>query len=181
MSKIGKKPIQIPEGVTVEQARTRLLLRGNQGQTEFTVPSNFTIVIKDGLLSISRLSSQNPAAWGRLRSEIANAVLGVSDGWSKKLDVVGTGYRATTDGKTLNLNLGFSHPVVVAAPEGVKFEVAANKITVLGIDKILVGQVASNIKKIRPPDSYKGKGIIYSGEVIRKKAGKASKGLGGVT
>ncbi len=193
MSKVGEAPILIPSGVTVEKAGVELVVAGAKGELKLTLHPNISVEIIDGKVVVSRKNNEksNMALHGLMRSLINNMIKGVTDGWSKNLELVGVGFRAQTSGDQqagasgtqLTLVIGFSHPVEIVAPEGIKFEVVDNtKITVSGIDKYLVGQVAANIRKIKPPDVYKGKGIRYEGEYVRKKAGKAGKvGAGAVT
>ncbi len=172
MSRIGRLPISIPENVSVTVNGNRITVVGLKGQLEWTLPNGAEVKISDKLAVVSASASN---LHGLARSLVANMIKGVSEGWSKTLELTGTGYRASTNGAELNLSLGFSHPVVVKAPEGMSFEVAENKIKVLGMDKVKVGEVASKIRSWRPADPYKAKGLKYEGEVIRRKAGKAAK------
>ena len=173
--------IDIPQGVEVELSRRKITIRGNRGQLGFSLPEGISVVKKDNKLEVSRVSSNKEAAslHGTVRTIIDNMVKGVTDGWRKELEIVGTGYRAEvlTDGR-LVLNVGFSHPVEIKPPSDIKFVVEKTKIIVEGIDKQKVGQVAANIRAVRPPEPYKGKGIKYINEVIRRKAGKAAKSQG---
>lgn len=172
MSRIGKKPISIPELVTVTVTGDRIQVAGPKGSLTIVFPSSVEVKIENNqIIVFSKLSNM----WGLVRSLINNMVTGVSTGWTKTLELSGTGFRASTTGSELNLALGFSHPVVVKAPDGIKFVVAENKITVVGIDRGLVGQVADQIRKLKPADPYKAKGFKYEGEIIVKKAGKAAK------
>ena len=172
MSRIGKKIIDIPTGVTVTVNSNRVSVVGPKGNLEFTLPEGVATEIKDNKISVvSEFSNLH----GLSRSLIANMVTGVSTGWTKVLELSGTGYRANVSGKDLNLALGFSHPVKVTAPDGIAFTIAENKITVAGIDKGLVGEIAARIRKLKPADPYKAKGFKYEGEIIRRKAGKAAK------
>lgn len=178
MSRIGNLPIQIPTGVTVEKTDDTVVVNGSKGVLSTKVHPHIKIEIADGQIIVKRKNNQasNRSLHGLTRSLIANMVTGVTNGWSRNLELVGVGFRAQSSGDKLNLNIGYSHPVEVVAPEGIRFEVRENtKITVSGIDKYLVGQVAANIRSIRKPDVYKGKGVRYEGEYIRKKAGKAGK------
>lgn len=178
MSRIGNAPIQIPSGVTVELSDERLVVTGQKGNLNVDVHPNIKVEITETQVIVKRKNnlSENRSLHGLTRSLIANMITGVTNGWSKNLELVGVGFRAQTSGDKLNLNVGYSHPVEVVAPEGIKFEVRDNtKISVSGIDKYMVGQVAANIRSIREPDVYKGKGIRYEGEYVRKKAGKAGK------
>ena len=147
-------------------------MAGPKGQLEWTMPAGVEVKIADKLAEVSAATSN---LHGLSRSLIANMVKGVSDGWSKTLELAGTGYRASTTGAELNMSLGFSHPIKIVAPEGITFEVVENKITVRGADKVKVGEMAAKIRLLRPADPYKAKGLKYEGEVIRRKAGKAAK------
>lgn len=178
MSKIGKKPIELPAGVVVETQNGKVLVRGPKGELILDTPSNLIVETNDHFVLV-KTQGATQANFGRVRSQLSNMVTGVSGEWKKTLEIIGTGYRAQTDGKTLTLSLGFSHPVVIQAPEGIEFQVVQNKVTIVGINKQVVGEIAAQIRKIRPPDSYKGKGIRYENEVVRKKPGKAAKGVGG--
>ena len=178
MSRIGNLPVLIPTGVTVQKTGSDLMVNGPKGSLALQVASEIKVEIEGNQIILKRKNDQKKirALHGLVRSLIANMVLGVTDGWSKNLELVGVGFRAQTDGSKLTLNVGYSHPVEVLAPDGITFEVLDNtKIKVSGIDKQLVGQLAANIKKVRVPDVYKGKGIRYEGEYIRKKAGKSAK------
>lgn len=178
MSKIGDLPILIPDGATVEETGGSLIVKGLKGQLQMPInPSVKLEINKDQILAKRKNSEKSSGALqGLVRSLIANMMIGVTQGWSKNLELIGVGFRAQTDGTKLNLVVGFSHPVEISAPEGIRFEVTDNtKIKVSGIDKYLVGQTAANIRSVREPDVYKGKGIRYEGEYVRKKAGKAGK------
>lgn len=170
-------PIIIPEGVTVEIKLGKVRAIGPKGELSEKLPPKTQAEIKEGkiVVSVKDTSRQSRAMHGLARSLLANLVQGVSQGYSKTLELSGIGFRASLSGKKLVLNVGFSHPVEVEPPEGIEFKVADNKITALGINKQLVGEIAARIYRIRPPEPYKGKGIRYSGEVIRRKAGKAAK------
>ena len=179
MSRIGKQPIDVPSGVTVETTEGRVSVSGPKGKLEQAVSPRMRVVIDDGTVRVERPSEERDdrALHGLTRSLIANMVHGVTEGYEKRLEIQGVGYRAALSGANLELQLGFSHPVTVRPPAGIEFEVpAANRIVVRGIDKQLVGEIAANIRKIRKPEPYKGKGIRYEGEYVRKKAGKAAKG-----
>lgn len=187
MSRIGNTPILIPSGVTVEKIGNAFSMTGPKGTLKIEVNPSIFIEVEDDKVKVKRKNDLGKirALHGLTRGLIANMVSGVTGGWSKNLELVGVGFRAQTDGSKLTLNIGFSHPVEVVAPEGITFEVKdITKIRVSGIDKQLVGQTAANIRKIKPPDVYKGKGIRMMGEYIRKKIGKAAKagvtGVGGV-
>lgn len=184
MSRIGSLPIQIPVGVLVLKTGSTLVVKGPKGELKMEVEPAISLDISEEVVSFKRKNDQKKvrALHGLTRALVANMVLGVTDGWSKKLELVGVGYRAASDGKKLTLSVGFSHPVEMEAPGGVEFAVFDNtKITISGINKELVGQVAANVRAIRPPEPYKGKGIRMTGEYIRRKAGKAGKvGVAGV-
>lgn len=177
-SRIGRKSVQIPDRVSIDVSGSTIIVRGPKGDLSMKAPQGITIELQDSSAFVVAKKGR-PREHGRARAELANLISGVTEGWSKTLEIVGTGYRAQTDGKTLTLNLGFSHQIVVEAPEGIDFTVAQNKVTITGTDKQLVGQVAANIRQFRSPEPYKGKGIKYEGEFIRKKAGKAAKGAAG--
>jgi large subunit ribosomal protein L6 len=181
MSRIGRAPIQVPTGVEVDLVDSRVTVRGPKGSLEREIPSRISVHRDDETkaLVVERPNDErmSRALHGLTRTLVANMVLGVTDGFSKDLEIVGVGYRAVARGPgQLELALGFSHPVVVDAPEGISFEVPApTRITVRGIDKEKVGQVAADIRKLRKPEPYKGKGVRYAGEVVLRKAGKAGK------
>jgi large subunit ribosomal protein L6 len=179
MSRIGKAPIPLPTGVEVNLDGGRVAVKGPQGSLERVVPVPITIRQDDGILLVERPDDerQNRALHGLTRSLVFNMVVGVTDGFSKELEIVGVGYRAAAQGPNkIELALGFSHPVVVDAPDGIVFEVPTpTRIIIKGIDKELVGEVAANIRKLRKPEPYKGKGVRYLGEHVRRKAGKAAK------
>jgi large subunit ribosomal protein L6 len=179
MSRIGKSPIAIPSGVDVTVADRNVTVSGPRGTLQRSLPGAITARLEDTTLLVERPDDErtNRALHGLTRSLLNNMVLGVSNGFSKDLEIVGVGYRAIAKGPgQLEMALGFSHPVVVNAPDGITFEVPApTRISVKGIDKELVGQVAANIRKIRKPEPYKGKGVRYAGERVQRKAGKAAK------
>jgi large subunit ribosomal protein L6 len=179
MSRVGRAPINLPSGVEVSIAGQHITVKGPKGTLERDVPGEITVRQDEGVLVVERPNDerQNRALHGLVRSLVNNMVVGVSEGFRKDLDIVGVGYRATAKGDTkLELALGFSHPVSVEAPAGVTFEVASpTTIGVIGIDKEAVGQVAANIRKIRKPEPYKGKGVRYRDERVVRKAGKAGK------
>jgi large subunit ribosomal protein L6 len=177
MSKIGKQPIDLPEGVKVSIEGQTVLVEGTRGKLEYKLPRELSVEKKDSQLSLARKKETDRARalHGTSRAIIANMVKGVHEGWAKTLELVGTGYRADTTGKVLNLTVGYSHPVTMEAPEGVSFKVEKSNITVEGADKVMVGEIAAKIRAVRPPEPYKGKGIKYIDEVIRRKAGKAAK------
>jgi large subunit ribosomal protein L6 len=179
MSRIGNKPIKIPEGVEVKLTDGEVLVKGTKGELAQVYPKrSIGVEVKDSKLLVlaKDKSRQTRANHGLIRSLIANMVTGVTEGYEKKLNLVGTGYRVKKEGSKLVLSLGFSHPVEVDAPEGIEFEVEDNdKIVVSGADKQKVGQIAANIRAKREPEPYKGKGIKYEEEVVRRKPGKAAK------
>jgi large subunit ribosomal protein L6 len=179
VSRIGRAPIPVPAGVEVTLGEGRITVKGPKGSLERQLPAPITVRQEDGQLLVERPNDerQNRALHGLVRSLVNNMVTGVSQGFRKDLDIVGVGYRATARGANgLDLALGFSHPVKVDAPEGITFEVASpTTIGVLGIDKEVVGQVAANIRAIRKPEPYKGKGVRYRDEHVVRKAGKAGK------
>ena len=176
MSRIGNSPIDIPSGVEVSVDGSTVTVKGPKGSLDQTFDDRVSVEVDDGTVKLSRNTDDRDvrALHGLSRALIANMVEGVSNGYSKELQAVGVGYRAALKGSSLELQLGFSHPVSVDAPEGISFEVPeATRIIISGIDKQLVGQVAADIRKIRPPEPYKGKGLRYSDEHVRRKAGKA--------
>ncbi len=176
MSRIGNNPITLPGGVDVSIDGASVTVKGPKGTLERSLHDTITATLDDGVLTVARADDQREsrALHGLSRALLANMVEGVSDGFRKELQLVGVGYRAALKGKNIEIQVGFSHPVLVEATEGVDFEVPEpTKIIVSGIDKEKVGQVAANIRRIRPPEPYKGKGIRYVDEHVRKKAGKA--------
>ncbi len=180
MSKIGRKPITIKTGVSVTVDGQKVTVQGQKGTYLYMVPSGIAVVVEDGKVQVLQKEDVEGgrALFGLTRATIANMIKGVSEGFERKLELSGVGYRAQVVGKDLSLSVGFSHPVIVKAPEGITFAVGENIITVTGSDNVLVGDVASKIRAIRPPEPYKGKGIKYVGERIRRKAGKAAKAVG---
>ena len=181
MSRIGTSPITVPSGVTLSVEGARVMVKGPKGELTLVSPEGIEIRPgKEGEWQVILKKSGDTAIHGLVRATLANAVVGVSQGWTKTLQLSGVGYRASMTGPNLTLAVGFSHPVTVEAPEGITLSTAEGKITVSGIDKQLVGQVAANIRAIKKPEPYKGKGIKYEGEYVRKKAGKAAKAVGGV-
>jgi large subunit ribosomal protein L6 len=175
MSRIGRKPISVPESVTVELAPGRVDVKGPKGELSQAVAAEMKVEQEDGAVLVSRPTDrgEHRALHGLTRSLIANMVEGVTDGFEKRLEIQGVGYRAQLKGKSLELALGYSHPVSVEPPEGIEFEAPQpTEVVVRGIDKQLVGQVAADIRKRRPPEPYKGKGIRYSDEHVVRKVGK---------
>ena len=178
MSRIGNKPVQIPAGVEVAVNGNNVTVKGPKGQLDLDVYEKLTVTVEENVLHVSRPDDEREtrARHGLTRALIHNMVVGVSEGFEKKLELAGVGYRVQLKGKNLEFSLGFSHPVIVEAPEGITFEVPDNThVNVKGIDKQQVGQVAAEIRGKRPPEPYKGKGIHYVGEHIRRKLGKAAK------
>jgi large subunit ribosomal protein L6 len=179
MSRIGRSPITVPSGVDIAIDGQRVVVKGPQGTLERELPGEITVRREDATLLVERPDDQrhNRALHGLSRSLVNNMVTGVSAGFTKELEIVGVGYRAIAQGpQRIELALGFSHPVYVDAPAGITFEVPIpTRVIVKGIDKELVGQVAANIRKIRKPEPYKGKGVRYAGEYVQRKAGKAAK------
>ena len=175
MSRIGKKPITIPSGVTVNCTGALVQVEGPRGKLQHVVPPEVSVEVADSQVLVTRRSDNRieRSMHGLTRTLVANMVEGVSQGFKRELEVVGIGYRAEKSGNTLNLNVGLSHQVNFVEPEGITINVEKQVISVEGIDKHLVGQTAANIRKVRKPDVYKGKGIRYLGENVRRKAGKA--------
>jgi large subunit ribosomal protein L6 len=175
MSRIGRKPIPVPDSVSVEVGPGRVSVKGPKGELAQTLSVDMKVEQADGVVTVARPTDrgEHRALHGLTRSLIANMVEGVTDGFEKRLEIQGVGYRAQLKGKNLEMSLGFSHPVAIEAPEGIEFELPQpTEIVVRGIDKQLVGQVAADIRKRRPPEPYKGKGIRYSGEHVARKVGK---------
>lgn len=181
MSRIGIQPITIPDSVKINLNQNQIQLTGPKGNINETIPNTINIEQKDKTLLITRkLDDQRAKALhGYVRANLANAIKGVSEGWNKTLSLVGVGFRASTDSKKLTLTVGFSHTVDFMAPEGITFKVAGNDVIVSGINKQLVGETSAMIRRIKPPEIYKGKGIRYKDEVIKLKPGKAAKTVGG--
>ena len=178
MSRIGKIPVPVPSGVDVTISGALVTVKGPKGSLEHTIPAPITVEHADGRLLVARPDDERSsrALHGLTRTLLNNNIIGVTQGYTKALEIVGTGYRVVAKGKDLEFALGFSHPVVVTPPEGISFAVESpTKFSVSGIDKQAVGEVAANIRKIRKPEPYKGKGVRYAGEVVRRKAGKAGK------
>jgi len=180
MSRIGKLPIDIPQGVEVQIEGQNVKITGPNGSLEHKVPRGVSARTEgqEILVEIKKESKNLRALHGTTRAILKNMVKGVTDGWKNQLELVGTGYRAEVTGKTLSILIGYSHPVKIDSPDGISFKVEKTIITVEGPDKELVGQITAKIRSFRPPEPYKGKGIKYVGEVIRRKAGKAAKTAG---
>jgi large subunit ribosomal protein L6 len=178
MSRIGKLPIPVPSGVEVAIEGQNITVNGPKGRLSHVLAEPITIAQEDGTLTVARPDDErlSKSLHGLSRTLIANMVVGVTSGYTKNLEIVGTGYRVAAKGGDLEFALGFSHPVVITAPDGISFRVdSPTRFAVEGIDKQKVGEVAANIRKLRKPDPYKGKGVRYQGEVIRRKAGKTGK------
>ena len=178
MSRIGKAPIAIPSGVDITITGQHVTVKGPKGTLSRVIPGEIIVRQEDATLFVERPNDerQNRSLHGLCRTLVSNMVIGVTDGFSKELEIVGVGYRAEAQGTNLRLALGFSHPVNVPAPDGITFEIPVQtRIIIKGIDKELVGQVAANIRSIRKPEPYKGKGVRYAGERILRKAGKTGK------
>jgi large subunit ribosomal protein L6 len=178
VSRIGKQPIPVPAGVDVTIEGASVTVKGPKGTLSQSFSPDMQITLEDGSVYVRRPSDvrEHRSLHGLTRTLVSNMVVGVSEGFRRDMELVGVGYRATLKGSDLDLSLGLSHPKVVKAPEGISFEVPApNRISVIGIDKQRVGQVAAEIRGIRPPEPYKGKGIRYAGEHVRRKVGKAAK------
>lgn len=180
MSRIGKQQIVIPTGTTVSVEGNQVTVKGSHGELAVRIHPDIAVAVADEKVTctVRRNSKQAAALWGTTRANIANAVQGVSEGYKKQLELHGVGYRAQLKGKDLEFALGFSHPITVKAPEGISFTVEKDKISVEGVDKVLVGQVAADIRELRKPEPYKGKGIRYLGEHVRRKVGKVVGGAG---
>lgn len=179
MSRIGKMPVPVPSGVDVQVAGQKVTVKGPKGTLQREFSDRVSVSLDDGAATVARFDDtrESRALHGLSRALLANMVEGVANGFKRDLEIVGVGYRAALKGRDLELQLGFSHPVAFPAPEGISFEVPEpTKVSISGIDKEKVGEVAANIRKIRPPEPYKGKGVRYAGEHIRRKAGKAGRG-----
>ena len=178
MSRIGRMPVAVPAGVDVSIDGRQVTVKGPRGELSLAVAEPIDVVREDGVIRVTRPNDEGPvrALHGLSRTLIANMVTGVTDGYRKTLEIVGVGYRVQAKGRDLEFSLGYSHPVVVSPPEGVTFRVEApTRFVVEGIDKQQVGEIAAQIRKLRKPDPYKGKGVRYQGEQIRRKVGKAGK------
>ena len=178
MSRIGRLPIQIPAGVNVTVDGSAITVTGPKGELSLTVASPIAVTLDEGQLLVTRPDDERASRslHGLTRTLIANQIIGVTTGYSKGLEIVGTGYRVLAKGENLEFALGYSHSITIEPPVGISFAVEGNnKLTVHGIDKQAVGEVAANIRKLRKPEPYKGKGVRYAGEVVRRKAGKSGK------
>lgn len=178
MSRIGKRPIPIPQKVTVAIDGQHVAVKGPKGELSRTLPAEVEVVQQDGSILVNRRSESRPARQrhGLCRTLVANMVEGVSNGFQKKLEIQGVGYRAQVQGRNLVLSVGYSHPVQIEPPDGIQISVENNtNVIVTGIDKEAVGNISARIRAVRPPEPYKGKGIRYAGELVRRKAGKAGK------
>ena len=181
MSKIAKKPIEIKEGVQVGIENGLIKVTGTKGSLSFSVPSGVILSQKEGKIFVTQKEGlANTSLSGLVRASVANMIKGVSEGFVKKLELTGVGYRAQASGNTISLAVGYSHPVQITADPSISFAVEENVIAVTGPDKTLVGDIAAKIRSVRPPEPYKGKGIKYQGEYIRRKVGKAAKAVGAV-
>ncbi|HJX59152.1 MAG TPA: 50S ribosomal protein L6 [Patescibacteria group bacterium] len=180
MSRIGKLPIILPQGVTLEVAGREVKVVGPKGSLVRRLAHGISVEVKDGVVQVQSTgkTKQDKSNFGSSRAHIANMAKGVSEGWKKVLELVGTGYRAEATGNSLTLTIGYSHPVKVEGSDNISFKVEKSIITIEGIDKEEVGEVAAKVRAVRPPEPYKGKGIKYLDEVIRRKAGKAAKTVG---
>lgn len=178
MSRIGKQPVLIVSGVEAKESDGRLEIKGPKGQLSLEIPAGIKVEIKDDNIFFSALKSDKKtnALWGLTRTLASNMIEGVTKGFEKKLEINGVGFKARVEGKDLILDVGYSHPVKIEAKEGITFNVEKNIIIVSGIDKGLVGQVAAEIRRVKPPEPYKGKGIKYINEVIKRKLGKKAAG-----
>jgi large subunit ribosomal protein L6 len=181
MSRVGKKPIQIPAGVEVKIEEGKISAKGPKGFISKEIPAGILVELKEKEIVVSpkSINKRNKALWGLVRMIISNMADGVTKGFEKKLEMEGVGFRANIQGNDLVLEVGFSHDVKVPAPEGIKYSMEKNVIVVSGADKELVGQTAAVIRRVKPPEPYKGKGIRYQGEVIRRKLGKKAATAGG--
>jgi large subunit ribosomal protein L6 len=177
MSRIGRAPIPVPDGVTVDIRGQHVRVEGPRGTLERTLPEPIRIAQTDGVLNLTRPTDRGPhrALHGLSRTLVANMVQGVTQGFEKRLEIVGVGYRAAARGEAVEIAVGYSHPVTIQPPPGISFEVPApTQVVVRGIDKQAVGQMAATIRAVRPPEPYKGKGIRYAGEIVPRKVGKRS-------
>lgn len=180
MSRIGKIPVEIPENVEVNISGNKVVVKGPKGEMSKEFPRVVLVEVKNGkvLVVAKGKTKRSKEMHGTTRALISNMLTGVSKGWMRKLELVGTGYKAESSGKKLSLIVGYSHPVEIEMPEGVSIKVEKTNITLEGVDKELIGHMAAKIRAVRPPEPYKGKGIKYEDEIIRRKPGKAAKGAG---
>lgn len=180
MSKIGKLPVEIPQAVKLEVSGQKVKVSGPKGDMEIKLPKSISLKTEGSKAALvaKKSDKKTSSLYGTYRMLVANMVKGVSEGWTKELELVGTGYRAEGSGSNLTIAIGFSHPVKVEAPPGISFTVDKTEIKITGVDKELVGQTAAKIRDIRPPEPYKGKGIKYKDEIVRRKPGKAAKTQG---
>ena len=184
MSRIGRIPVEVPKDVNITLDEFKIVVKGSKGELSFDIPKGIKVKFENDQIVVSqeeKTQNLTKALFGLTRAMIANMVRGVSSGFEKKLELSGVGFRSQVNGNELVLSLGFSHPVKIQAPVGISFAVKDNAISVMGIDKALVGNTAAVIRAIKPPEPYKGKGIKYAGEKIRRKAGKSAKAVGGAT
>ncbi len=174
MSRVGKRETLLPEGVSISVDGDQVIVKGPKGEIGYVKHKDISVEVKEGKVGfkVIRKSKESNSLWGTTAARVGNMIKGVTDGFHKDLELQGVGYRAALSGKNLEVNVGFSHPVIVEPPEGIGFEVDKEIIRVIGIDSQVVGQVAADIRAIRKPEPYKGKGIRYKGEVVRRKAGK---------
>lgn len=181
MSRIGNIPVSVPKDVAITIAGSHVAFKGSKGELTVAIPAGVHVKHEGETLVATRIRNDQgaKASHGTIVALMKNAIVGVTKGWTKQLELSGVGYRAAVTGVNLTLTVGFSHPVVIAPPAGITFAVTEGKILVSGIDKYLVGQVAAKVRGVKPPEPYKGKGIKYTGEHIRKKAGKSAKAVGG--
>ncbi|KKQ71948.1 MAG: 50S ribosomal protein L6, large subunit ribosomal protein L6 [Candidatus Peregrinibacteria bacterium GW2011_GWC2_39_14] len=182
MSRIGKKPVQVPQGVTVQVTGSLVKIKGAKNELSLNIPFGIELEVKDGVITVTRKSDTFKNLHGTIRTLLANMIEGVTKGFEKKLDVQGVGFKAILKGKDLELSLGFSHPVNVTTPEGLVVDIDKEKkniISIKGFDKQLVGEFAAKLRSLKKPEPYKGKGIRYEGEIIKKKAGKTVAGASG--
>ena len=182
MSRIGRKVIPVPKGVTLAQKDGSVSVKGPKGELTKAVPTGVSIKAEADKITVLRVDDerQNRSRHGLMRAHLANMVKGVTDGWTRELEINGVGYRAEVAGDTINMALGYSHPVVFKLPKGVTAKVEKNKVTLASADRDLVGQTAAKLRELRPPEPYKGKGVKYAEEIIKKKVGKAgATGSGG--
>ncbi|MBI2446790.1 MAG: 50S ribosomal protein L6 [Parcubacteria group bacterium] len=181
MSKIGKKLIEVPSGVNITIEDNLIKVKGTKGELEYKIPRELKVTLMENKIAVLPISKskRTPALWGTIRAVIANMISGVTSGFEKKLEIEGIGFKAKAQDNDLVFNLGFSHQIVFKVPDGIKVDVSKNTITISGISKELVGQTAANIRALKKPEPYKGKGIRYAGEVIKRKVGKKVAGTTG--